>query len=116
MCEAIRNTLSWLTLGVVGVILDDQPDLAAVDAALLVDLVHAQLQAVARCLAEWGHRAGQVLDRANDDLVLAHALRRLGEHSGRRQLQQHTCRGRRDETLHSANRTHHGSAISRWIE
>jgi hypothetical protein len=33
------------------------------DAALLVDLVHAQLHAVAHLLAEAGQRAGQVLDR-----------------------------------------------------
>jgi hypothetical protein len=44
------------TLGVVGRVFDDQLDLAAVDAALLVDLVHAQHHAQACLLAERGDR------------------------------------------------------------
>ena len=75
--------LSWLTsfcaastalLGIVGRILDEQPELAAVDAALLVDLVDAQQHPGAGLLAEPGDRARQVLDRAEHDLVLADAL------------------------------------------
>jgi chaperonin GroEL (HSP60 family) len=45
-----------------------------VDAALLVEFVDAQLHAVARLLAEARQRARQVLDGADADLVLAHAL------------------------------------------
>ena len=55
---------------VVGGVLDQQADLAAVDAALLVDLVDAHLHAGARLLAEARRRAGKVLDRADHDLVL----------------------------------------------
>jgi len=59
---------------VVAVVLGDQLELAAVDAALLVDLVDAQQHALPHGLAEGGHRARQVLDRADQDLVLADAL------------------------------------------
>ena len=44
------------------------------DSTLLIELVNAQLHAVARLLAVAGQRAGQVLDRANHDFVFAHAL------------------------------------------
>ena len=71
-------------LGVVAGVLDDQPELAAVDAALLVDLVHPQQHAVAHLLAEAGQRTGQVLDRAEHDLVLAHALVGSGPSASRR--------------------------------
>ena len=44
------------------------------DAALLVDLVDAQLHAVARLLAVAGQRAGQILDGAQRDLGLGNTL------------------------------------------
>jgi len=47
-------------LRVVAVVLDDQLDLAAGNAAALVDLVHAHLQAVAPLLARARERAREV--------------------------------------------------------
>jgi hypothetical protein len=61
-------------LGVVAGVLDQQLDLAAVHAALLVELIDAQVHAQADLLAVAGQRAGQVLDGADDDLVLGDAL------------------------------------------
>jgi hypothetical protein len=85
-------------LRVIARVFDQQLDLAAVDAALLVDLVHPQLHAVARLLAVAGQRAGQILDRADTDFVLADALlgcgragqrpqRRGGERGGNQRLE-----------------------------
>jgi hypothetical protein len=86
-------------LRVVGRVLDQQPDLAAVDAALLVELVHAQQHALAHLLAEARDRARQVLDRAEHDLVLADALRRL---------RLARCAGQREQRGSEAENLFHG--------
>ena len=69
-------------LGVVARVLDQQVDLAAMHAALLVDFVHAQHHAVAQLLAKARQRTGQVLDGAEGDFRLAHALAFLGLRGG----------------------------------
>ena len=69
-------------LRVVGGVLDQELELAAVDAALLVDLVDAQHHAEPHLLAEAGDRPREVLDRADHDLVLADALLLGGDRAG----------------------------------
>jgi hypothetical protein len=78
-------------LRVVARVLEQQLDLAAVHAALLVELVGAQHHAEADLLAEAGDRAGEILDRAEHDLVLADALR-LGEGGGRQRERGGECK------------------------
>ena len=60
-------------LRIVAGILGDELQLAAIDAALIVDLVDPHLHAVAQRLAEAGQRARQILDGADDDFILGDA-------------------------------------------
>ena len=71
-------------LGVVARVFHFQVQLAAVHAALLVGLVHAQHHPQAYLFAKARERAGQILDGAQRDGVLAHALAglRLGGGTG----------------------------------
>ena len=60
--------------GVVARVFDFDGELAAIDAALLVEFVHGQQHAQAHLLAKTRQGAGEVLDRAQIDFGLAHAL------------------------------------------
>ena len=77
-------------LRVVSRVFDDQLDLAAIDATLLVDLVDPQQHAQPHLLAETGDRARQVLDRTQRDLALADTL--IGVLGQRRIARAHRAR------------------------
>jgi hypothetical protein len=88
-------------LRVIGGILDLEHDLAAMDAALLVDLVHAQHHAQSHLLAEAGNRTRKILNGAQRDLRLGHALVRvLGQRAGAGQRQRRSRR--KDSEFHGA--------------
>ncbi|MDT4869752.1 hypothetical protein FQZ97_1047990 [compost metagenome] len=73
-------------LGVVAVVLDQQPQLAPVRPALRIEFGHAHEQAVAHVLAIARDRTREVENAAQDDLVLADALG-LGRRRGARKTQ-----------------------------
>jgi hypothetical protein len=78
--------LPLLTMLVRRVVLDEQPQLAAIDPALFVDLINGELHARTGLLTVAGEWAREVLDRTQQDLVLRHALGRHGlRRGGRRQ-------------------------------
>src|SRR4029077_7200681 len=59
-------------------VLDDEADLAAVDAAFFVDVVERHADRLGGIAALHGRDAGQVRHHADDDLGIGHATRRGG--------------------------------------
>ena len=61
-------------LGVIGRVFNDQLDLAAIQASLLIDFVHSEHHAQANLFAKPGNRTRKILNRSQSNLSRRHAL------------------------------------------